>query len=50
MTIWLQGTDATKQMRAQVQAIFSAHQFSLDIFPFVREMGDAHNCSLFFTQ
>lgn len=50
MTIWLQGTDATKQMRAQVQANFSAQQVSLDIFPFVCEMGDAHNGSLFFAQ
>ena len=43
MTLWLQGTDATKQMRAQVQATFSAQQVSLDIFPFVREMGDVSN-------
>jgi hypothetical protein len=43
MTLWLQGTDATKQMRAQLQATFSAEQVSLDIVPFVREMGDVSN-------
>jgi hypothetical protein len=40
MTLWLQGSDATKQMRAQLQATFSAQQVSLDMVPFVREMGD----------
>ena len=40
ITMWLQGTDAKMQMRAQLQATFSAQQVSLDIFPFVREMGD----------
>lgn len=40
MTLWLQGSDVTKQMRAQLQATFSAQQVSLDIVPFVREMGD----------
>jgi hypothetical protein len=43
MTLWLQGTDATKQMRAQLQATFSAQQVSLDIVPFVRDMGDVSN-------
>jgi hypothetical protein len=43
MTVWLQGTDATKQMRAQLQATFSAEQVRLDIVPFVRDMGDASN-------
>ena len=43
MTPWLQGTDATKQMRAQLQATFSAQQVRLDIVPFVRDMGDASN-------
>ena len=43
MTLWLQGTDATKQMRAQLQGTFSAQQVSLDIVPFVREMGDVSN-------
>ncbi len=43
MTLWLQGADATKQMRAQLQATFSAQQVSLDIVPFVREMGDVSN-------
>lgn len=43
MTLWLQGADATKQMRAQLKASFSAQQVSLDIVPFVREMGDVSN-------
>ena len=43
MTLWLQGTDASKQMRAQLQATFSAEQISLDIVPFVRDMGDVSN-------
>lgn len=43
MTLWLQGSDATKQMRAQLQATFSSQQISLDIVPFVRELGDVSN-------
>ena len=43
MTLWLQGTDASKQMRAQLQATFSAEQIILDIVPFVRDMGDVSN-------
>jgi hypothetical protein len=43
MTLWLQGKDATKQMRAQLQATFSVQQVSLDIVPFVRDMGDVSN-------
>ncbi len=43
MTLWLQGADATKQMRAQLQGTFSAQQVSLDIVPFVRDMGDVSN-------
>ena len=40
MTEWLEGTDATQQMRASLQATFSPQQVSLDIFPFVREKGN----------
>jgi hypothetical protein len=43
MSLWLQGTDATKQTRAQLQATFSAQQVNLDIVPFVREKGDISN-------
>jgi hypothetical protein len=40
MTLWLQGTDATKQMRGHLQATFSPQQVTLDLLPFVRDKGD----------